>query len=54
MLFTDESKFCIDFTDPRARVWRARDERFAPVCVVEHDRYGKGSVMVWAGISMQG
>ena len=53
MLFTDESKFCIDFTDRRARVWRARKERFAPVCVAEHDRYGKGSVMVWAGISMQ-
>ena len=54
MLFTDESKFCIDLTDRRARVWRARKERFAPVCVAEHDRYGKGSVMVWAGISMQG
>ena len=54
MLCTDESKFCIDFTDRRARVWRARNERFAPVCVAEHDRYGKGSDMVWAGISMQG
>ena len=46
VLFADESKFCIDFTDRRARVWRARNERFAPVCVAEHDRYGKGSVMV--------
>ena len=54
MLFTDESKFCIDFTYRRARVWRARNEHFAPVCVTEQDRYGKGSVMVWAGISMQG
>ena len=53
MLFTDESKFCIDFTDRRARVWRAQNKRFAPVCVAEHDRYGKGSVMIWAGISMQ-
>ena len=54
MLFTDESKFCIDFKDRRARVWRARNERFAPVCVAEHDCYGKGSVRVSAGISMQG
>ena len=46
--------FCIDFTDRRARVRRARNERFVPVCVAEHDRYDKGSVMVWAGISMQG
>ena len=52
--FADESKFYIDFTDLRARVWRARNERFAPVCVAEHDRYGKGSVMKWVGISMQG
>ena len=54
MLFTDEPKFCNDFTDRRARVWRARNERFAPVCVAEHDRYVEGSVMIWAGISMQG
>ena len=54
MLFTDKSKFFIDFTDRCARVWRARSERFAPVCVTEHDRYGKGSVMAWARISIQG
>ena len=46
MLFTDESKFCIDLTDRHARVWRARNERFELVCVAELDRYGKGSVMV--------
>ena len=27
------------------------NERFAPVCVAEHDRFSGGSVMVWAGIS---
>ena len=31
-----------------------KNERFAPVCVDEHDRFGGGSVMVWAGISAQG
>ena len=54
VLFTDESRFCVDFTDRRARVWRMPNERFAPVCVAEHDRFGGGSVMVWAGISAQG
>ena len=54
VLFTDESKFCVDFTDRRSRVWRTANERFAPVCVAEHDRYGKGSLLVWAGISMDG
>ena len=44
----------MDFTDRRARVWRMPNESFAPVCVVEHDRFGGGSVMVWAGISVQG
>ena len=53
-LFTDESRFCVDFTDRRARVWRMPNERFAPVCVAEHDRFGGDSVMVWAGISAQG
>ena len=52
--FTDESRFCVDFTDRRARVWKMQNERFAPVCVAEHDRFGGGSVMVWAGISAQG
>ena len=54
VLFTDESRFCVDFTDRRARVWRMPNERFAPVCVAEHDRFGGGSVMVWAGTSAQG
>ena len=31
-----------------------RNERFAEVCIAEHDRYGGGSVMVWVGISAQG
>ena len=54
VLFTDESRFCVDFTDRRARVWRMPNDLFAPVCVAEHDRFGGGSVMVWAGISAQG
>ena len=53
VLFTDESRFCVDFTDRRARVWRMLNERFAPVRVAEDDRF-VGSVMVWAGISVQG
>ena len=54
MLFTDESRFCLDFTDRRQLVWRMPKERFDDLNVAEHDRYGKGSVMVWAGISVNG
>ena len=47
VLFTEESRFS-------ARVWRMPNERFSPVCVAEYDRFGGGSVTVWAGISAQG
>jgi len=40
VLCTDESWFYVDFTDIRARVWRSTNERFAPVCIANHDRYG--------------
>jgi hypothetical protein len=31
-------------------VYRRRRERFTDQCVYESDRFGGGSVMVWAGI----
>ena len=54
ILFTDESKFCLDFHDGRRRVWRQRNERFTDCCIAEHDMFGGGSVIVWAGISYDG
>lgn len=30
-----------------------RKERFEPACTAEHDRYGRGSLTVWSGISVQ-
>ena len=51
VLFTDESRYCLDFTDRRARVWRRHVERFQDANISEHDPYGGGSIMVWAGIS---
>ena len=37
--------------DGRRRVYRRRGERFADACVVERDRFGGGSVMVWGCIA---
>ena len=54
LLFTEESRFCLDSTDRRQLVWRMPKERFDGVNVAEHDRYGKDSVMVWKGISVNG
>ena len=51
ILFSDESRFCLKFSDGRARVYRRRGERFSDACVLETDRFGGGSVMIWGGIS---
>ena len=50
VLWTDESRFTLDFNDRRIRVHRFPGERFATRCVKEHDRYGGGSIMMWAGM----
>uniref|UniRef100_A0A8C8HEY5 Carbohydrate sulfotransferase n=1 Tax=Oncorhynchus tshawytscha TaxID=74940 RepID=A0A8C8HEY5_ONCTS len=53
VLFTDESRFTLSTCDRRARVCRRRGERSA--CnILQHDRFGGGSVMVWGGISLGG
>ncbi len=54
VMFSDESRFCLDVNDGRQRVWRRRGERYADCTVSQHDRYGGGSVMVWAGIWVGG
>ena len=50
VLFTDESRITMSFNDGRVRVWRRPRERIHDDCVMEHDRYGGGSVMVSGGI----
>ncbi|KAL0152051.1 hypothetical protein M9458_052655 [Cirrhinus mrigala] len=52
VLFTDESRFTLSTCDRRDRVWRRRGERSA--AILQHDRFGSGSVMVWGGISLEG
>ena len=47
VLFTDESRFCVDFTDRRARVWRMPNERFAPV--VWQNMIGLAGAQSWFG-----
>jgi hypothetical protein len=54
VLFTDKSRFCIDFTYRSARVWKRRGGRFQTVNIAEHDRYGGGSVLVLGGINWDG
>lgn len=49
--FSDESRFLLQRRDGRNRVYRRAQERYAPNCVRQVDRFGGGSVMVWAAIS---
>lgn len=51
VLFSDESRFCIDHVDGRTVVWRRDGERLSDACVVEKDRFGGPNVMMWGGIA---
>ena len=49
ILFSDESKFNLSFSDKGPRVWRRRGETYLKSCV----KYKQG-FMVWAGMSAKG
>lgn len=51
VLFSDESRFCIDHVDGRTVVWRRDGVRLSDACVVEKDRFGGPNVMMWGGIA---
>ena len=54
VMFSDESKFVLDFGNGRQWVWHQTGVRSQPPAMIADDRYGGGSVMVWGGITMTG
>ena len=54
ILFTDESRFHLDSSNDRSRIYRRVGERYADACVIQHQSFGGGSVMVWGGITANG
>ena len=48
--FSAKFRFNLSHHDCRIRVFRERGYRFADKCLIERDRFGGGSVMVWGGI----
>ena len=54
VLFTDECQITLSRADGRARVWRRRRERHNEVCIQRYNRWGGGSIHVWAGITQFG
>ena len=54
VLFSDEFRFCLRKVDGRIRVWRCNWERHLEPTVQPTTAYSGGSVMIWAGISLNG
>jgi hypothetical protein len=50
VLFSDESRFCLESSDRRVRVIRRPNERYAPCNILEREPYGGYSVTVWDGV----
>jgi len=52
VLFSDESRFCVNSIDGRERLYRRRGEQDEQFNFTPTVSYGGGSVMVWCGICL--
>ncbi|GFS80314.1 transposable element Tcb1 transposase [Trichonephila clavipes] len=50
VVFTDESRICLQHHDGRIRVWRHRGERMLNSCVMHRHTGPAPGIMVWGGI----
>ncbi|GFX38557.1 transposable element Tcb1 transposase [Trichonephila clavipes] len=50
VVFTDESRICLQHHDGRIRVWRHRGKRMLNSCVMHHHTGPAPGIMVWGGI----
>ncbi|GFV59818.1 transposable element Tcb1 transposase [Trichonephila clavipes] len=50
VVFTDESRICLQHHDGRIRVWEHRGERMLNSCVMHHHTGPASGIMVWSGI----
>lgn len=50
VIFSDESRFCLQHHDGRIRVWRHRGERTLPACIRHRHTGPSPGVMVWGAI----
>ncbi|GFU83388.1 transposable element Tcb2 transposase [Trichonephila clavipes] len=54
VLFSDESRFSLSSDCRRQLIWRESDTAYRPENIQEKDRYPTCSIMVWAGIMING
>ncbi|GFX94166.1 transposable element Tcb1 transposase [Trichonephila clavipes] len=52
VLFTDESRFSLSSDSHRILIWKERGSRNHPSNIIERDRYGGRSVLIWGGIML--
>ncbi|GFV10632.1 transposable element Tcb2 transposase [Trichonephila clavipes] len=52
VLFTDESRFSLSSDSHRILIWKERGSRNHPSNIIERDKYGGRSVLVWGGIML--
>ncbi|GFT71422.1 transposable element Tcb1 transposase [Trichonephila clavipes] len=50
VVFTDESRICLQHHDGRIRVWRQREEKMLNSCVMHRHTGHAPGIMVWVGI----
>ncbi|GFX23811.1 transposable element Tcb1 transposase [Trichonephila clavipes] len=50
VVFTDESRICLQHHDGRIRVWRHRGERMLNSCIMHRHTSPAPGIMVWGGI----
>jgi transposase len=53
VLFTDKSRFNPRSPDGCEKVWRRPGERYSQWCISPKSGYNGGSIMIWAGISLE-
>ena len=53
VIFSNQSKFCIEFGDRGALIWRTKDERYNPACLKRSVKF-LTSVMVWGCVLTRG
>ncbi|GFX37725.1 transposable element Tc3 transposase [Trichonephila clavipes] len=54
VLFTDESRFTMEYDSGRLLIWREQRTRYHQSNTVERHSYRGGGILVWAGISLGG
>ncbi|GFU79313.1 transposable element Tcb2 transposase [Trichonephila clavipes] len=54
VLFSDESRFCLSSDCRRQLIWRESGTAYRPENIQEKDRYPTCSIMMWAGIMING